>query len=444
MSCNIIQELPILYGVDKNDRIKSWYAKINIIDNDQNNIESVIEHGLVDGKKIISKRSYTTGKNIGKKNETTPLQQCIAETKKKWNDKIEKESYYIKPSTNELVSIDDKKIITKKDTHTESEKDTHTESEKIILTTEENQNSQTTLLVPPKKIFPMLAQTFDPNNKKNKKNNIVFPCYVQPKLDGLRCITYLSCDEKSVITQSRTGSLFTSMNTIRNELLPLFLEYKHIAIDGELYTKDIPFETLAGIIKKEKITPKDTKILEKINYYIYDIIDLKNNSMIFENRFKFIDQNIRVNLSINNSTHINILKTDYVFDISQFKLKFNEFVNDGYEGIMLRNEKGIYRESYRSYDLQKYKEFFEDEYEIIGFKEGEGRDKGTVIWICKTPDTYGSREFSVRPRGTIEARTELYNNGANYIGKKLTVIYQELSEMNVPRFPVGKDIRDGY
>jgi len=112
----------------------------------------------------------------------------------------------------------------------------------------------------------------------------------------------------------------------------------------------------------------------------------------------------------------------------------------GYEGCILRNINGLYRTNYRSHDLQKYKEFIESEYEIVGFKEGDGRDKGTVIWICKTHDS----TFSVRPRGSIEMRKELYENGNNYIGKKLTVIYQELSEMGIPRFPVGKSIRDGF
>ena len=52
---------------------------------------SVIQHGIYDGKLQVDSRQYTEGKNIGKKNETTPLQQCIAEVEKKRKDKIEKE-----------------------------------------------------------------------------------------------------------------------------------------------------------------------------------------------------------------------------------------------------------------------------------------------------------------------------------------------------------------
>jgi DNA ligase-1 len=127
--------------------------------------------------------------------------------------------------------------------------------------------------------------------------------------------------------------------------------------------------------------------------------------------------------------------------IEDFKILFSEFVADGYEGIMLRNGNGMYQQGHRSHDLQKYKEFLEEEFTITGFREGDGRDKETVIWICVTEE---GREFSVRPKGNIEYRKDLFSNGREYIGKKLTVIFQEKSQMGVPRFPVGKSIRENF
>jgi DNA ligase-1 len=124
------------------------------------------------------------------------------------------------------------------------------------------------------------------------------------------------------------------------------------------------------------------------------------------------------------------------------KKMFEEFVSEDFEGIMLRNVNGLYKQNYRSNDLQKYKEFMESEFKIIDCKEGEGRDEGTVIWICETP--VDKRVFSVRPKGTIEMRRDWFKNSKKYIGKKLTVIYQELSELGVPRFPVGKSVREGF
>jgi len=136
-----------------------------------------------------------------------------------------------------------------------------------------------------------------------------------------------------------------------------------------------------------------------------------------------------------------VVDTRLIHTLGEFRQAFGEYVEAGYEGIMLRNTNGMYCQNYRSHDLQKYKEFVESEYPIVGFKEAAGRDAGTVIWVCKTAE---EREFSVRPRGTQEQRRQWFHDGQKYQGKLLTVIYQELSELNVPRFPVGKAIRDGY
>jgi DNA ligase-1 len=139
--------------------------------------------------------------------------------------------------------------------------------------------------------------------------------------------------------------------------------------------------------------------------------------------------------------YIRLVETIEAKTQAEFKAEFSRFIEEGYEGIMLRNKTGMYRCNYRSHDLQKYKEFQEDEFRIIGFMQGDGRDKGTVIWICETKD---GKEFKVRPRGTIENRSKLFKTGEKYVGKMLTVIYQELTEEGKPRFPVGKDVRENY
>jgi DNA ligase-1 len=133
--------------------------------------------------------------------------------------------------------------------------------------------------------------------------------------------------------------------------------------------------------------------------------------------------------------------TERIESDESFRSFFSTYIEAGFEGIMLRTLNGVYRTGYRSKDLQKYKEFQEEEFKIIGYDQGTGRDEGTVIWLCETEL---GKPFSVRPRGTMELRKEWYKNGPQYVGKKLTVIFQERSEQGVPRFPVGKAVRDGY
>jgi len=370
-------EFPQLFGSEKNGKIKVWSANVSLKDNIAT---STITYGYIDGKKQIITREYNCGKNKGKINETTPYQQCLFETERKWKDKREKENYNIK----------------------DEEKD-------------EN------------KIFPMLASTYSINS--TKKNDIIYPCLAQPKLDGLRCIMYMR--DGVVLAQTRSGSYFESISFLTESMKDIFTYDPTLILDGELYTMDIPFETLAGLLKKKKISNIDRGLLEKhVKYHIYDLI----SDETFDIRF---DRLSKINLNI----YTKFVNTILLSCIKDFQSYFCLFIEQGYEGIMLRNKKGIYRQGYRSHDLQKYKEFKEAEYPIIGFEEGEGRDKGCVIWICCNEN---KKEFRVRPRGTLEQRREWFNNGYEYIGKNITVIYQELSEQNIPRFPVGKAIRDGY
>lgn len=400
----LAQEFETLYGNDKNGKTKIWRARVYVTPNGFGISE--IEHGQLNGKLQLATREYNEGKNIGKKNETTPLQQCINETQRKWQDKKEKEGYTTVMVSGTAVNDND--------------------DQSVEETSEPESN----------KIFPMLAHKYEPTSDKKKKNDIVYPCYVQPKLDGLRCITYMV--DGVIKNQSRTGAFFDFLGHINVQLAQLFQRFPSIALDGELYTNEMPFESLVGIIKKKKLVAGDQERLIKVKFHIYDVIDRANPNNTYAQRYGFIMKEVS---RLNPRNNLEIVRTELVSEPSEFKQLFSEFVEEGYEGIMLRNVGGVYRQNYRSHDLQKYKEFLEDEYPIVGFKEGDGRDKGTVIWMCKTKD---ERVFSVRPKGTMELRRELFANGEKYIGKQLTVIYQELSELNVPRFPVGKAIRDGY
>lgn len=385
---SLVQEFAPIYALDKKGKTKIWKASVF---GDAKSAFALIEHGQKDGLLQQTRRDYQEGKNIGRKNETTPLQQCLQETARKRQDKIEKEGYQ--------------------------------EEGQVQV-----QDAQS------KPIYPMLAHKYEPETNSSKKNGISFPCFTQPKLDGLRCVVYL--DKAGAIQfQSRTGSMFLGLTHLARSLAPMFERFGTLVLDGELYTDQMPFEELAGLIKKKKFVDADKTRVEKIEYHVYDQVVADRP---FLERFRHLHDSV---LGAQVHPGIFLVETLPAATVEEVKHHFSRYVDRGYEGIMLRNQNGLYQVGYRSHDLQKYKEFFENEYEIRGFKEGEGRDKGTVIWICVTPE---GREFSVRPRGSLELRREWYESASAYIGKRLTVIYQELSEHGVPRFPVGKDVRDVY
>ena len=450
---------PKLYAQDKNGKIKVWTAAVlrssGTYPHGGGAVASRITHGYINGKQQVAYRNYEAGKNIGRSNETSPLEQSISETRRKWLDKKEKEAYTENKPADYGEGYGD---VSGNDFGGGGgggggeEEDGDCDGDNASFT---------------RPFLPMLAQTFNPADivtaaaETKRKKVIKFPCFVQPKLDGLRCVSYAtrSANDFVVSLQSRTGAFFTGLPHIAAALLPYLSQHPNIVIDGELYTDQMPFEELAGLIKKKKITAADVERLKKVKYHVYDIYDHRRYDMPFAERIGLLAAAVRRCGCVANDTHaavmagrvlrsdtdaaavIVLVRTEKIAVLSEFRRLFAEFVESGYEGIMLRNAAGVYCANYRSNDLQKYKEFMEDEYRIIDFTQGEGRDAGAVIWLCETAD---GKEFTVRPRGTMEQRRAWFNEGGSYIGKNLTVVYQELTEEGKPRFPVGKAVRQGY
>ena len=265
-----------------------------------------------------------------------------------------------------------------------------------------------------KTVYPMLAL-----NYLDRSHDIRFNCYVQPKIDGCRGIFHTQK------IYSRKGNEFINLKHIVDEILDC-----PFILDGELYSDKINFQELCGLIKKKKLNNKDKENIKNVIYIVYDII-LDDHFQERYNKLKtYFDNTFK---------YVKLLLTEECKNHEEIDIKKDEYIKNGYEGIIIRNKNGKYKENSRSSDLQKYKDFLDREYEIIGFKKGKGVEDGCVVWICKTKD---EKKFNVRPLGKLDERRKTYTSADKYVGKMLTVKYQELTPDNIPRFPVGISIRD--
>lgn len=365
----IIKNFPILFARNKNGVFKQWM--ISVMEDDHGDIVVETCHGQKDGKMIRDVRRID---KLNKKYSDL-MEQAIQFAESRWNHKRDRERYFI--------DINDEKIM----------------------------------------IAPMLCKTFDAGK------HLIFPVYVQPKIDGIRCLAQFV--DGTVELRSRTGLLFRSshIKTICEKLSYYLREHPNHVLDGELYSDEIPFEELSGLCRLSDNKQNITMNI-KIRYCIFDIILMDEMSTGFQSRMS--------HLLLPDDDIIKTIQTIQATSIDEIMHHHEQFVRDGYEGIIIRNQDGLYRMGYRSWDLQKYKTFKEEEFKIVGFDEGSGRDKNTIIWICETPD---KKQFRVRPRGSIEYRTNLFKNASHCIGNMATVIFQEYSTDGIPRFPVGKSIR---
>ena len=254
-------------------------------------------------------------------------------------------------------------------------------------------------------VLPMLA-----NKWEDRQKYISEPFYVQPKLDGVRLL--VSKDGGI----SRTGKIIPGTEILGEGLK----EGQYV--DGEAFDHNLNFEELTSTFKTDPL---------KLKFYVFDFFDLKKLTMTFEER-------LDVAKSLSNP-HYEYVETFSVKKHTDMNGFHKMFMQQGYEGTMIRDKDSVYEVGQRSNYLLKHKDFQTEEYEITGAKTGNGRDADAVVWVCKTQD---DREFTVRPEGTIIQREEDYKNHKKYIGKMLNVRFQNLTALGVPRFPVGVVIRD--
>jgi DNA ligase-1 len=226
------------------------------------------------------------------------------------------------------------------------------------------------------------------------------------------------------IMMSRTGKP-VNMPHVQKELEPILHEGEFL--DGENFTTERSFEQITGMCR----TQEGHSDLEVVKFHIFDYFCLADPDSPFSERLKKLQKFSRLKNSV-------LVPTEQLEKKAQVQAKHDEYAAQGYEGIMIRDFKGLYRLAERSSHLLKFKAFQTEEYTITGAEEGKGRDAGTVIWICSSK----AGNFSVRPKGTVEDRTKWLTNKHKYIGKPLTVQFQNLTNGGIPRFPVGLAIRD--
>jgi len=267
---------------------------------------------------------------------------------------------------------------------------------------------------------PMLAHSF-----KNLGHQVKYPAFIQPKIDGHRCVATIKGGE--AILTSRTEKPI-SMDSIKADLENAFGNID-IVLDGELWSPELTFEELSGIIRSKV----RTKPLNKIYYTIFDVIC----EGTFEERIKLLEM---AKILCEKTSNVGVLETLKVNNGNEVSEKFIELIEQGFEGAMLRTAYCKYASGKRSSQMLKIKEFDDDEFTVIDVAEGQGKMKGKAIFICVVSPP--NALFRVKMKGKLSDLEYYYNHPEKAIGKKLTVQFQGYTQSGGPRFPIGIRFRE--
>jgi DNA ligase-1 len=371
-----------LYKIDTSDNVRIWW-----MEQEGGNIRN--HSGVQGGAIVTSGWKEMKAKNTGKKNATTPEEQGKVQIAAQYKKQVEQDGYY--------------------------------------ETLEAAKKGETTFT------SPMLAQKYE-----DRKDEVVFPVWSDPKFDGIRAVTAKG-DMKS-----RRGKPINSTPEILNDLAKVFELYPNVIFDGELYNHALKddFNQIQSLVTKKHISVEEQEQINSlVEYHIYDIVEL-NNGLNVRNEFLHSIVNII-------GPRIKIVDRRLANKQEELDDLYGGYLVDGYEGQMVRAFSSKY-ELKRTKSLLKRKEFVDEDFQISLIGEGQGNWAGHAKFVeFILPDDRRCGDGS-RPkaglRGNFDFARTLLEEAEEYAGGTVTVRFQNLTPDGIPRFAVAtkfyKDVRD--
>lgn len=337
----------------------------------------------LDGKETV-RIHPVEGKNIGRANETTPLEQAEMELQSRVKKQLDKG---------------------------------------YVETAEQAELPVTNTLGFAK---PVLATVLE---KVNPGSIDWMNAYVQPKLNGNRCLY-------------KDGQLYSRGGKVIN--LPHIVKaieeagLTHLHLDGELYLHGTPLQQLNSWIKK--LQPDS----EKLEYHIYDVVSeesfVERYLVQFELSCRITHEDLNLHGPLWLTPTYTVLSLEEVLGYEADYLKQN------YEGAILRHGTEGYETGKRSRKLLKVKTYKDAEAEVVGWVERtpniiEGQDPlKNFVWVCKNP--FGDGTFELTAEGNWTSVHEQFFTADQQIGRILNFKYFELSEARLPQQPVALGWRE--
>ena len=146
---------------------------------------------------------------------------------------------------------------------------------------------------------------------------------------------------------------------------------------------------------------------------IYDIAD---STKAFEERLEFL---MLLKDKLKGISKIKVIDHIETNSFREIQDLHNKWVNEGYEGLVARKPNSTYQFGKRGSDMIKVKEYMEQEFEIIDYKDGL-RDED-FCFILQTED---GKPFAAKPIGDRELKNRYLRDIDEIIGKQGSKIFE--------------------
>ena len=276
----------------------------------------------------------------------------------------------------------------------------------------------------------------------NHEKKITGTKLLEPKLDGVRCITIVNFDARTVVQYTRNGKVLENFGHIADSILAnIDLLGRSYVLDGEVVSKSFQ-DLMKQVHRKDDVQSSDARLM------LFDIIPLSE----FQAGRSVMAQRRRTNLLksfkpvFDKIGHIDVISQievdldSYVGEV-QFKAFNKEAIEQGFEGIMIKDPNAVY-ECKRSTSWLKQKPFIEVSLTVTGYEEGTGRNEGKLgALICEGEDDGKKIVVNVGSGFSDDQRADYWTGKEAMLGQIVEVradaatINQDSADTYSLRFP---------
>ena len=245
---------------------------------------------------------------------------------------------------------------------------------------------------------------------------------LEPKLDGVRVLTVVNMESRTVVMYSRNGKVLENFTHISEGLLANIDDFERsFVLDGEIVSTS--FQALMKQVhRKSDVKANDAVLM------LFDILPLSEfldgKSTLGQRRRSNFLKNFKGILD--KVGNIGIVPQKEV-DLDSYigELEFKEFnkeaIDNGYEGIMIKDIDAKYV-CKRNVAWLKQKPFIEVSLEVKDVEEGTGKNEGRLgALVCSGVDDGKAITVNVGSGFTDDDRTEFWSDRDSLPGQIVEV-----------------------
>jgi DNA ligase-1 len=285
----------------------------------------------------------------------------------------------------------------------------------------------------------------------NHESKITGKKLVEPKLDGVRCLTVIDHESQTVTQYTRNGKVLENFTHITEYLSQYINEFgRSMVLDGEVVSHTFQ-DLMKQVHRKDNVQAQDARL---VLFDCLPLVEFKQGQSVMglKRRREFLKNwsNIFTDAGFIEIVPQREFDLDILTDEIEFKDYNKEMVEAGYEGIMIKDPDSKY-ECKRSTSWLKQKPFIEVSLAVTGYEEGTGRNQGRLgALICEGEDDGKAISVNCGSGFSDSDRDELWAGRDSLVGQVVEVRADAITQnqdgsysLRFPRFKTFRGFKRG-